>query len=148
MGHKVGAAARAAGVGVQTLHFYEREGLVGPAGRTEAGYRLYDLDQIARIRAIKRAQSLGFTLAEISDLIAIADSRRSSTRVQRLAEAKLAEIGEKIEALETMRDALRAGLESCRCGGDLTHCDLMSGLGEAAATPGNGSAGRSPATVR
>ena len=144
MGHKVGTAARAAGVGVQTLHFYEREGLVAPAGRTEAGYRLYDADQIVRIRAIKRAQSLGFTLGEIRNLIAIADSRRSSARVQRLAEAKLEEITDKIRALETMRNALRAGLESCRCGGDLSRCDLMSGLGEV----GNGTADRTRAVGR
>ena len=142
MGHRVGAAARAAGVGVQTLHFYEREGLVRPAARSDAGYRIYGDEQIERIRAIKRAQSLGFTLGEIRDLIAIADSRRGSARLVRVAQAKLEEIDEKIHALETMRDALAAGLESCRCGGDLSRCDLMTGLGSRAGEPsdvrGNG----------
>lgn len=130
MAQRVGATARAAGVGIQTLHFYEREGLVAPADRTEAGYRLYDATQVRRIRAIKRAQSLGFTLAEIRDLMRIADARRPSARLLTLAESKLREIDEKIHALETMRAALRSGLESCRCGGDLSRCDLTAGLAD------------------
>jgi len=130
-GLKVGEAARSAGVKVQTLHFYEREKLVAPAARSDAGYRLYEAGQIERIRAIKRAQSLGFTLREIRSLMDIAECRTAPAEAMALAETKLAEIETKIRALETMRDALRHSLETCLCGGDLLRCDVLEGLGDA-----------------
>ena len=133
--YRVGAAARAAGVNVQTLHYYERRGLVAPRDRSLAGYREYGASEVRRVRAIKRAQSLGFTLSEIGDLIAIADGRRSSRTVGALAEHKLAEIDDKLRALRRMRSALRDALETCRCGGELSRCDVLEGLAEPRTPP-------------
>ena len=67
---KIGEVARRAGVGVETLRFYERAGLLDRPARTEGGYRLYDAETLKTLEFIKRAQSLGFTLAEIKRIIA------------------------------------------------------------------------------
>ena len=128
--YRVGAAARAAGVGVQTLHYYERRGLVAPRARTGGGYREYGEPEVRRVRAIKRAQALGFTLAEIRELIAIADARRPSRRVGALARGKLDEIESRLRDLRRMRSELRAALEACDCGGDLSRCGVLEGLSE------------------
>ena len=128
--YRVGAAAEAAGVGVQTLHYYERRGLVAPQARTGGGYREYGEAEVRRVRAIKRAQALGFTLTEIRELIAIADARRPSRRVGALAQGKLAEIDARMKDLRRMRTALRGAVEACDCGGDLARCGVLDGLAE------------------
>jgi MerR family mercuric resistance operon transcriptional regulator len=125
---RVGAAAEAAGVHVQTLHYYERRGLVAPRGRSSAGYREYGPEQVSRVRAIKRAQALGFTLDEIGELIGLAEAGRPSRRVGELAARKLEGIEEKIRDLRRVQRALRAVVESCRCGGDLSDCRVLDGL--------------------
>ncbi len=102
----VGAAAKAAGVNVQTLHYYERRGLLRPRARNSAGYREYGEVDVRRVRGIKRAQSLGFTLGEIQELIAVAESRRSMRNVAALDRHKLDEIDRKIGALELVRATL------------------------------------------
>lgn len=126
--YQVGAAAHAAGVHVQTLYYYERRGLVSARARTAAGYREYGPDQVDRIRAIKRAQSLGFTLREIRELIEISSTGRASRRVGDLTERKLEEIDRKIRDLEQMRASLEEARETCSCGGDLSRCDVLEGL--------------------
>jgi DNA-binding transcriptional MerR regulator len=127
---RVGAAAEAVGVNVQTLHYYERRGLLRPRARNGAGYRQYGERELRRVRGIKRAQSLGFTLAEIQEFIAVAESRRSARTVAALARGKLAEIDQKIRALELVRATLNEAIETCACGGDLRHCDVIAGLGD------------------
>ncbi len=82
---RVGAAADAAGVNVQTLHYYERRGLLRPKARNGAGYREYGEAEVRRVRGIKQAQSLGFTLREIRELIGMAESRRSARNVATLS---------------------------------------------------------------
>jgi DNA-binding transcriptional MerR regulator len=131
----IGAAAREAGVGAQTLHYYERRGLLPRPVRTAAGYRRYTADDIGTVRAIKRAQSLGFTLDQIRELMAM---RRSgdARRVASTAAAKLREIDEKLRDLRRMRASLAKLVESCRCGGDLRRCDVLEGLGGAASSGG------------
>ncbi|MGI8683291.1 MAG: MerR family transcriptional regulator, partial [Mycobacteriales bacterium] len=69
----IGEVARAADVATSALRFYEAEGLVMPAGRTAVGYRLYDPEQIARVRFIRHAQRLGLSLAEVGELLAAVD---------------------------------------------------------------------------
>ena len=128
--YRVGSAARSAGVGVQTLHYYERRGLVRPSDRSESGYREYGEPEVRRVRAIKQAQSLGFTLREIRELIEVAESGRSAQQAARLAQGKIEEIDAKIHALRRMRRSLARTLETCRCGGDVSRCDVLEGLGE------------------
>jgi len=125
----VGAAAGAAGVKVQTLHYYERQGLIAPSGRRASGYREYGNADVRRVQGIKRAQALGFTLREIRELIGVAKARRPSRRVGALVEAKLVEIDEKIRDLQQMQRSLQAAREACSCGGDLSRCDALDGLG-------------------
>lgn len=127
-GHRVGAAAASAGVGVQTLHYYEREGLLEAPARTAAGYRLYSREMVHRVRAIKRAQALGFSLQEIRELIGVAEGRRPLREIAGLARQRIADIDARIEQLQTLRDALRDALEQCRCRGDLSRCDVLAGL--------------------
>jgi len=126
---RIGAAAAAAGVNVQTLHYYERRGLIRLPPRTVSGYRQYPPATVRSVRAIKRAQSLGFTLKEIRELTRLR-TRGSARAVGELASRKLACIEEKIEALSRLRDRLREVLETCACGGDPRRCDVLEGLGE------------------
>ena len=128
----IGRAAAEAGVKVQTLHYYERRGLIRPA-RTVSGYRLFPLATIQRVRAIKRAQELAFTLREIEELMRLSRSRRGSSRVAAAAREKIRQIDEKIAALAGVRDRLQDLLGRCRCGGDLLRCDVLGGL---AGSPG------------
>lgn len=119
-------------VGIQTLHYYEREGLIDRPGRTASGYRIYSERTLRRVRGIKRAQGLGFTLREIGELIGMAESADSIEEIARLTRRKLAEIDAKVAQLEAVRGALVDTLECCNCGGDLSRCDVIDGLG---ATP-------------
>jgi len=127
---RVGAAAEAAGVHVQTLHYYERRGLVAPRARSAAGYREYGDAEVARVRAVKRAQGLGFTLEEIRELIALAEARRPSRQLGVMAQRKLDQIDEKIRDLRRVQRALRQAVETCRCRGDLSQCRILDGLGD------------------
>ena len=127
-GYKVGAAAAFAEVGVQTLHFYEREGLIEAPDRTAAGYRLYSREMVHRVRAIKRAQSLGFTLQEIRELIGIAEDRRPLGEVAAVAKRRIEDIDARIERLQGLREALCTAVEQCDCSGDLSRCDVLAGL--------------------
>jgi Hg(II)-responsive transcriptional regulator len=122
----VGKIAKAAGVGVETLRFYEREGILEPPARTPSGYRIYDASTIDRIRFIHRAQGLGFTLREIRELIALdsdpaadCDSlREHAVRKQQLIQTKIAD-------LEAMKSGLGALLESCKIGQPIRDCPVM-----------------------
>ena len=126
---RIGDAARAAGVNVQTLHYYERQGLIADPARTPAGYREYEPSTIRTVRAIKRAQVLGFTLREIKELIAFRERSRSGQDLVAFAEKKIAEVDAKIAALRKIRRGLRQTIETCRCGGDVSRCNALEGLG-------------------
>ncbi len=123
---KVAAAAAAAGVNVQTLHYYERRGLLRPARSSTGGYRYYGPSDVQLVRAVKRAQALGFSLQEIEELLTIRNSDRS--RVAELARAKCGELDAKIRDLTAIRSALGELMETCVCGGDLSRCDVLDGL--------------------
>ncbi|MDJ0866766.1 MAG: heavy metal-responsive transcriptional regulator [Myxococcota bacterium] len=126
---KVGQAARAAGISVQTLHYYERRGLIAAPPRTAAGYRVYEPSTVATLRAIKQAQTLGFSLREIQQLMALRERDHAPAELLELTQRKLEQIDEKIALLRRMRDALRATAEACRCGGDVAKCDVLAGFG-------------------
>jgi len=125
----IGQVARRAGVGVETVRFYEREGLVAPAGRRRTGYRQYRPDAIQRIRFIREAKEVGFSLKEIAALLALRVNRRSTCADARArAEAKLVDIEEKIRMLERMRATLRDLAEACVGQGPTSECPILEAL--------------------
>ena len=122
-GLRIGDVARSAGVNVQTLRYYERRGLVLPEFRRHSGQREYGDSAVRRVRAIKAAQQLGFTLTEIQELFDLSAHRRGSDELHARAMAKIAEIDERIEQLQGMRAGLEDVIEAqcdsltdCSCG--------------------------------
>jgi len=132
---RVGSIARKAGVGVQTLHYYERIGLLPKPTRSEANYRLYSPDALRRVRFIKKAQALGFRLEEIKQILDLKSHGRAPCRkVTELGEHHLREIDARIAHLRTYRRAVSESLSSWRektahrrnCAGEF--CDLIERL--------------------
>jgi MerR family copper efflux transcriptional regulator len=115
---RIGEVAARAGVHRETLRYYERRGLVPAPPRRFSGYRAYPADTVERVRLIKWAQGLGFTLREIGELARIPSDhvRGHATRVRANAGAKIREIDEKIARLQTMKRRLHA-ITTCRCHG-------------------------------
>ncbi|HVF49529.1 MAG TPA: MerR family transcriptional regulator [Pyrinomonadaceae bacterium] len=104
---RIGEVARETGVGVETLRFYERRGLLGRPSRTEAGYRIYDASVLEQIAFIKRAQAIGFSLDEISEILRESASGRLPCReVREMARRKLLELEERLKELRRYRDEL------------------------------------------
>ncbi len=111
-GLRVGEAAAELGVGVQTLHYYEREGLIPPPPRSEADYRIFPPDLMERLRFIRRAQALGLSLVEIKEMLDLAEIGESPCgRVQAALTQKLAEVDRRLTQLMTFRDQLRDLIE-------------------------------------
>ena len=127
---RIGEVAHAAGVKVQTVRYYERQGLLPNPYRAPSGYRMYGAQTVDTLRAIKRSQALGFTLRDIRQLMAIRSRRRSVSAVREMVAGKVREIDAKIRDLRTMRRSLRDVAERCECGGDLSRCDVLEGLGD------------------
>ena len=124
----IGELARRAGVNVQTVRYYELRGLLAEPTRTLGGYRQYTEDALDRMRFIRRAQDLGFTLSEIADLLALKlDPRTPADAVRRRAHAKIANIDRRVRGLERMRHALVGLAEDCR--GPIDACPLLGTLG-------------------
>lgn len=111
---KIGEVAKVAGLKVETVRFYEAEGLVGEAQRNGGNYRLYDQHQAKRLTFIRRARDLGFTLDQVRDLLRLADDPRGScSEVDVIAEAHIAEIDRKLADLQAMRGELVTQLSCC-----------------------------------
>jgi Hg(II)-responsive transcriptional regulator len=136
----IGKLARQVGLGVETLRYYERRGLVEPQRRTAAGYRLYRSDALRRLRFIRRAQALGFSLDEVAGLLSLSDRPgESAAEVKRLARAKIDDIDARISDLERMKSALE-GLEA-RCpghAGTTAECPILASLNRDATEGGAG----------
>lgn len=131
----IGRVARNAGVGVETIRFYERKRLIDQPPKPQyGGYRIYSEDTVARIRFIRQAQELGFSLGEISELLSLqADPRTECQNVRAQAENKLAEVGRKIKQLSAIRSALRELIAACPRQGPATgRCSILEAL-----KPGN-----------
>jgi len=124
----IGQAARASGVPAKTIRYYEEIGLIPAAGRTAGGYRAYDRNEVETLRFISRARSLGFSVKDVGNLLALwRDRSRASADVKRVALDHVAEIEAKIAALEAMRRTL---LDlTCKChGDDRPDCPILEGL--------------------
>ena len=126
----IGKAARLSGVGVETVRFYERRGLIDqPPRPANGGFRVYPEQTVERIRFIRQAQELGFSLAEIAELLALrADPSADCAEVRDHAEAKLDEVDRKIAGLEHLRSALAQVIAACPGQGALGACSIMDAL--------------------
>ncbi|MFU8858700.1 MAG: MerR family transcriptional regulator [Deferrisomatales bacterium] len=133
----IGQVAKAAGVGVETVRFYERKGLVARPARAEGGFRRYPPETVSRVRFIRNTQKLGFTLREIAELLALrADP--SCEEVRARAEDKLAGINGKIASLERMRAVLEELVGRCRAFGTGTECPILAAMEWETEDPGGG----------
>ena len=110
----IGAVAKAAGVGVETIRFYERSGLLAPPPRTAAGYRQYAPEVVHRIVFLRRIQRFGFTLSEAAEFLALQEEGAACDDGQRLARSKIAALDEQIAHLTETRNALVALVARCR----------------------------------
>nr|WP_091666647.1 Cu(I)-responsive transcriptional regulator [Massilia sp. PDC64] len=124
----IGEAARASGVTAKMVRHYESIGLLPPARRTEAGYRLYGSDDVRMLQFIHRGRALGFSLDQIADLLALwRDKHRASADVRRLALEHIEELDRKIAELEAMKRTLASLAESCH-GDARSDCPILDDL--------------------
>ena len=126
---KIGEVARRTGVSVETVRYYEREGILEPPARRPSGYRAYPEEAVRRVRFVKRAQQLGFSLRAIAELLAQRhDPKGRACRVKRTSAALVAEIDERIATLTRMRDALAALERGCSGRGPASRCSILDAL--------------------
>lgn len=124
----IGEAARASGVSAKMLRHYEAIGLLPPARRTEAGYRLYGEQDVRLLQFIHRGRALGFSLEQVANLLALwQDKDRASADVRRLAAAHIDELERKIAELEAMKRTLQALAQSCH-GDQRSDCPILDDL--------------------
>ena len=125
----IGEVAKQAQVGVETLRYYERTGLVARPPRSESNYRLYPQESVRRVQFIKRAQELGFSLKEIMELLALrATPEIPCADIRMRALDKITAIEEKIEALNAMKYALAKLVDACSGQGEITDCPILASL--------------------
>lgn len=127
---RISQLASESGVGIETLRYYERRGLLPLPPRTQAGYRCFSPDSVARVRFIRRAQEIGFTLEEVADLLALWErSATACDEVANRASATLHRIDAKIQNLQRMRSALGVLMVACNTRETLAGCPLLLALG-------------------
>ncbi len=127
----IGEVAKRSEVNIQTIRFYERKGLVLPAARSESGYRQYTEDAVRRVRFIKHAQEIGFSLREIANLLSLqvaGDSTCGDIKDQ--AEEKIRDIDNRIRKLQDMKAALGRLVEKCGGVGPVSECPIIEALEE------------------
>jgi MerR family mercuric resistance operon transcriptional regulator/MerR family gold-responsive transcriptional activator of gol and ges genes len=128
-GRTIGRAAKEVGVNIQTIRYYERLNLLNPSARRPSGYRIYGDEEVRRLRFIKNAQALGFTLREITDLLSLrVRSTAQCSAVQRKARAKLAQVERKVRDLQALAQSLRSLIRACESGQPTDHCPIVESL--------------------
>lgn len=126
---KIGQLAQRAGVNIDTVRYYEREGLLPKPERLSSGYRIYAESDVKRLRFVRRAKALGFTLPEIGELLELSRSREDDMAAMKSAAlAKIADIRARIVELERVRAALEGLAESCPGHGALDQCPILNAL--------------------
>jgi len=127
--HTIGQLAKAVGVNVQTVRYYERLTLLTPSARKSSGYRLFGPSEVARLRFIKNAQALGFTLQEIGELLNLrVNSTARCGDVQRKAQSKLKQVEAKVRDLRALAKALRGLVRACQAGQPTDRCPILNSL--------------------
>lgn len=126
-----GTLAKKAGIGIETLRYYERRGLLRKPGRTPSGYRVYPEESVQRLRFIKRSQELGFTLKEIMELLALwEDPGTDRAKVRAKALAKVSDIETRIRDLSEVRAKLKVLSANCKGSGTTKRCPIILSLSE------------------
>lgn len=130
---RIGDLARRAGVSVDALRFYERRGLIPRAEREgSSGYRIHPPAILGIVRFVREAQSLGFSLAEVGELLRLrGDTDASCADVRRAARAKLEDVERRLAGLRRMRSGLRRLVDTCRTEGSVRGCRILEALGGA-----------------
>ncbi len=127
----IGEVAKRSEVNIQTIRFYERKGLVLPETRSESGYRQYTDEAIRRVRFIKHAQEIGFSLKEIGELLTLrVDDDRTCADVRGKAEEKIAGVEMKILKLGQVKEALQGLVALCNVGTPASDCPILEALDE------------------
>ena len=133
----IGAVAKRVGVNIDTIRYYEREGLLPEPQRRASGYRSYGEGTIAQLRFIRRAKALGFTLEEIRELLVLSHDRQLGVKaVKQRAKLRLAALDTRIAELQRVRDGLAQLVASCPGHGAPEHCPILRALGDEPATFG------------
>ncbi|HET9047498.1 MAG TPA: MerR family transcriptional regulator [Chiayiivirga sp.] len=131
---RIGQLAQSSQTPIDTIRYYERLGLLPQAPRSASGYRHYQNEDVSRLRFIRRAKALGFSLAEIEELLTISAARHGDMAALRdRTAATLAAVNHRIAELERMQHGLQALLDQCPGHGALTQCPILSALEETAA---------------
>ena len=125
----IGRLAKEAGVNIDTIRYYERNGLLPQAARRASGYREYRKADLDRLRFIGRAKELGFSLAEIGELLSLS-ADRNVAGVKHRAEERVAQVEQKIKELQRVRRGLRALIDACPGHGALESCPIVAALSQ------------------
>ena len=126
---KIGAVAKRAEVGIETIRFYERQGLLAEPERRPSGYRQYDESVVSRLQFIRHAKELGFTLSEIKELLGLwYDVNTKCVHVRQRAEQKITDIEDKIRSLQKMKRSLKKIMTQCENRDVVDDCPLWLGL--------------------
>jgi MerR family copper efflux transcriptional regulator len=123
----IGRLAKEAGVNIDTIRYYERNGLIPEPVRRPSGYREYETGDVRRLRFIGRAKQLGFTLAEIAELMSLS-ADRDVGGVKRRAEQRLDQVEHKIKELQRVRRGLKTLIDACPGHGDVERCPIVAAL--------------------
>lgn len=131
-GLSIGKLARSAGVGVETLRFYERKGLLAKPPRSRSGYRAYPREALRRVLFIRRAKDLGFTLREIAELLSLrVHPRKSCADVRAIARERIADVDARIAELARIKAALERLERACRGKGPTGACPILDAIEKA-----------------
>ena len=126
---QIGKVAKQSSVGVETVRFYENKGLIAAPKRNASGYRQYSESVVKQIQFIQHAKSLGFSLREVRELIALRGERGARCKgIKETAIAKIADIQQKIDSLEKMKMALQPLVDQCRASGPISDCPILGAL--------------------
>lgn len=124
----IGMAAKASGISAKMLRHYELLGLLPPVARTESGYRLYRADDVNTLRFIRRSRDLGFSMAEIAELVSLwQDRSRASAQVKHIAQRHVDELNQRIAAMQAMQRSLQRLLHNCH-GDAKPDCPILDDL--------------------
>jgi DNA-binding transcriptional MerR regulator len=128
---KIGELAKRSGVGIDSIRFYEREGLLPPARRRASGYRIRDEGDLRRLRFVRRAKARGFTLSEIVELLALSTHANDAMAAMKTAaQRKLIDIEARLVDLARIRGGLSSLVDACPGYGKLTRCPILNALSE------------------
>lgn len=128
---KIGELSALSGLSIDTIRFYEKQGLIPPPRRTDTNYRMYDADSPRRLIFIRKARDLGFTLQEIGQLLALSeDGHAGAGDVKQRAKAKLSDLDRKIAEMQEMRRSLEKLVNACSGRGPRQTCPILTALAD------------------